>query len=138
MVFALSVLVFAAAWAGFLTFISVVPRPPVPSSPVPLGLSWAFAAHFGGYLALALLLAVGLPLARGSPSRVWPKALMAGLGAALYGALMEVTQIAVPGRFAAVQDGFANAAGALVGALLGLAALAIVSRLRRPWGAGHD
>lgn len=107
-----------AGWAGFLTFIATNPHPPVPSSPPPPGLSWAFAAHFGGYFVLAFLLTLVLEAVRvRRRTGLWAPA-AAGTFAALHGGIMEVAQLWIPGRFASVQDGLVNVLGAAIGALL--------------------
>jgi len=107
-----------AGWAGFLTFVATNPHPPVPSSSPPLGLSWGFAAHFGGYFVLAFLLTLLVEAVRGGRG-AWPWApAAAGAVAALHGGVMEVAQLWIPGRFASVQDGLVNVLGAAMGALL--------------------
>lgn len=113
-------LLVTAGWAGFLTFMATNPHPPVPSSPQPplLGLSWAFAAHFGGYLVLAFLLTLVLEAVRARRrTGLWVPA-AAGTVAALHGGVMEVAQLWIPDRFASVQDGLVNVLGAAIGALL--------------------
>jgi VanZ family protein len=113
----LAVLV-TTGWAGFLTFIATNPHPPAPSSPPLLGLSWAFAAHFGGYFVLAFLLTLVLEAVRGGHrAKLWIPA-ASGTVAALHGGVMEVAQLWIPGRFASVQDGLVNLLGAAIGALL--------------------
>lgn len=113
----LAVLV-TAGWAGFLTFITINPHPPVPPSPPPPGLSWAFAAHFGGYFVLAFLLTLVLEAVRERRrTGLWIPA-ASGTAAALHGGVMEVAQLWIPGRFASVQDGLVNVLGAALGGLL--------------------
>lgn len=114
---ALAVLV-TAGWAGFLTFISTNPRPPVPSSVPPYGLSWGFMAHFGGYFVLAFLLTLVLEAVRAPRNAGRRVFATAGTVAALHGGVMEVAQLWIPGRFASVQDGLVNVLGATLGALL--------------------
>lgn len=113
----LAVLV-TAGWAGFLTFVATNPHPPLPPSPPPPGLSWAFAAHFGGYFVLAFLLTLVLEAVRGRRrTGLWAPA-AAGTVATIHGGVMEVAQLWIPGRFASVQDGLVNVLGAALGALL--------------------
>ena len=96
-----------------------------PSDLTPGGSAWGrWLAEHGGDKAVhgALFFGQALWLARALGSGTGsarPRWLAAGLSA-LYGALLELLQLAVPGRAFEVGDLLANAAGALLYPLIGL------------------
>ncbi len=84
------------------------------SNPPPIAQSLGDKSkHFGGYLGLAVLLhfaLIDLPLKR--------RLLVTCIVVAIYGALDELTQALVPGRFADVKDYVADLCGMVVGVTL--------------------
>jgi VanZ family protein len=75
------------------------------------------ALHLVGYAVWAILAWCAMR-AHGWPRRPWRRALLAALGAALYGLSDEFHQSWVPGRFAELQDWIADALGGALGALV--------------------
>jgi VanZ family protein len=51
----------------------------------------------------------------------WRRMVAVGIGLVMLGGLLEVAQAAIPGRFASVDDAFANAIGVMVGLVTALA-----------------
>mgnify|MGYP002778177226 FL=1 len=96
----------AAVWAAFLFLLSSRP-----TLPVNMELGFDKVAHFGAYLILGALLAFGAERLRLSPK------LTVLLGFS-YGAIDEIHQSFVPGRFASVGDWVADALGTVAGVLL--------------------
>lgn len=96
----------AAIWAAFLFLLSS-------NSTLPVDLSSGLdkVAHFGAYLVLGFLVALG------ADRLDLPLALAIVLGAG-YGVLDEFHQSMVPGRTATVGDWLADLAGVAVGVLL--------------------
>ena len=113
----------AAAYAGLLVIVAVIP---IPESPVPVA-HLDRVVHLCAYLVFAWLLVQALPPTRlvgGQASRLnqieehryLPLAWMA---ATAYGVLMEVIQLMVPWRSADWVDVLVNGVGAGLGVWLG-------------------
>ena len=103
------------AWAAMIVLLTSVPNPRV-STPR----NSDKLAHFGAYGLLGLLTARAL-LAAPRRRSAW---VGAAIGISAYGAIDEVHQRFIPGRFADVADWAADS----VGGIAGLTAMAALSR----------
>jgi VanZ family protein len=109
----------AIAWAALVLAVSSLPRSAVGGLPPVWGVDKL--AHAAEYLVLALL--VVRALGRDPRARRWRAAAavaVAFAAVAAYGALDELHQLGIPGRHASAVDFCADAAGAAVGAAVGV------------------
>ena len=120
----------AAAQAALIFVLSAQPDLRLADEPL-LDFILHKAGHLAVYAILAALVAWALDLPGAARSRTWTLALVACLA---YAATDELHQAFVPGRHATVVD----IAIDMVGALLGLAAYALVRRDRAAADAGVD
>jgi VanZ family protein len=121
----------AALWGGFLFLLTSWPNPP---SIAPGGLPIDKVTHFGLYAVEAFLLVRAFAPGGSSAGRF-----LAVVGAmAVWGMLDEAHQEWIPGRMMDAADLYADVAGAIGGALVGLAISARPRdrRLRRSRPAG--
>jgi VanZ family protein len=119
-----------AAYAAVLTYVSGQA-----GAPAIFDYIWDKALHAAAYAGFALLLIVALH--DGLRSLRLPRALAAAAVATAYGALEEVHQMLVPGRYPSFRDIVADAVGAALAVGLAYAIRGLLSRSRgvlRPRG----
>ncbi len=112
--------VVVGVWMGWIAFVSVATGPSFQQLEFKMWGVVAFDAftHFVSYACLAYLTAIWWARQR---RFVWLRRhamVTAVLFSALYGVVMEVIQMSIPGRYYAASDVMANLLGALTGGLV--------------------